>query len=204
MKYNIYDDVLFGHHCNTRNAITGEEEYVLVNENNTDLRVIRSDINFKTCGARDYERIEKDYDYKEELFKYYPKEIGDIKKYEAKVKKLDPEERECFDFNYDSYRGANTTGIASNVTETKTGITIYPTLISSLNPKLTINNTNESALNIQVIDVTGKLIYKNTNVVNGITTISLSTSEIAEGVYLVKYQDANGSVSGTQKIIVTK
>jgi hypothetical protein len=203
-KYNIQDDALFGHHCNTFNRSNGTEGFVLVAENKTDLRVIRTDQDFYTCGERDYCRITEDYDFKEELFKYYPKEIGDIKKYEAKVKELRPKERECSDFNWESYRAANTTGIVTTLSANESGLTIYPSQISLSKPVLTINNPNDADLTLQLLDINGKLVYSKTTIENGVNTLNLSGNSLSEGVYLVKYQDKNGSLSGTQKIIISK
>jgi hypothetical protein len=204
MKYNIYDDVYFGHHCNSFNPSTGDEEYVLVAEHKTDLRVIRTDINAKTCGARDYAPIVKKYDYKEELFKYYPKEIGDIKKYEPKIRSLRPRERKCTDPTYDSYRpgSSEATGIA-NVEAEENGLTVYPTAVSLSNPVINFNNSSDNAVNVQVLDLSGRVVTTHKNVPVGNNSLNLGTN-LSEGIYIVKYSSSNGEPAGGTKLIISK
>jgi len=205
MKYNIYDMVNFGHHCNSFNPNTGDEEYVLVNEQKTDLRVIRTDINGKSCGARDYQPIVDKYDYKEELYKYYPKEIGDYTQLDPKIKKLDPEERTCTDATYDSYRTAFATGIKGAATQNASSLNVYPTETSINNPVLTFENNSDIAASMDVMDINGKLIFSATNIPNGKNTVQLSgKNSLAEGIYFVKCQSNDGKISETKKIIITK
>ena len=81
--------------------------------------------------------------------------------------------------------------IADNtaINEINNNISIYP------NPSNGVFNiTVENSLNLEVLDITGKLI--NTRTLNGTTTLELNTS----GVYFLRFSNENGAV--TQRVIV--
>jgi hypothetical protein len=202
MRYNIDDDVIFGHHCKSYNPGTGDEEYVLVAEHSNDLRAIRTDVNGDACGAVRYKPFVLDFDEEEEVFKYYPEEVGEFHDYKPSVEEIDPEYRKCSG-NASSYREAALTGVSTQE-ESTTGVHIYPTILSTANPVLTFQNKSGAVYSVKVMDVSGKVILEETTIGKGKNTLKLDKNEaLTTGIYLVQFYSADGRVSGSKKIILT-
>jgi hypothetical protein len=198
LRYNIDDDVIFGHHCTSFNPNNGEEEYVLVNDHKTDLRMIRTDFNGNVCGDEKYEPFVEKYEPKQKFHKYQYEEHGDYKRYEPIEKMLDPKYRKC-DNDASNYR---TTGIAQ-VGSAESGLLLYPSMISANNARLTLVNSNNSELGLEIRNITGQLVYSNKQVAAGKTEIKLG-GNLSQGVYLVSIYNATGALTGTSKIIITE
>lgn len=195
MRYNIYDNALFGHH--TVSDLGGNEEFILVNEQKTDLRVIRTDINGKACGMKKFEPLYGDYDPKQALFKYAPEEQDKWTKYKVKEDKLEPKVREC-ENDDPSYRSTGIVGLSGKTGE----VNLYPTLVQSGNAVLTVENTTGTTARIEVRSVSGQLIFVSGEIATGKTEVKLNN--LAQGIYLVQIQDANNKLIATQKIVATE
>jgi hypothetical protein len=198
IRYNVDDDVIFGHHATTFNPDSGDEEYVLVNDHRTDLRVIRPDFFGAACGDEYYDAMVEKYEPKQVFHKYYYEERGDYKRYGPIEKMLDPKYRKC-DNDASSYR---TTGIAQ-VGSAESGLLLYPSVISASNARLTLVNSNNTELSLEIRNITGQLVYSNKQVAAGKTEIKLS-GNLSQGVYLVSIYNATGALAGTSKIIITE
>lgn len=198
IRYNVRDDVYFGHHCTSFNPNNGEEEYVLVNEQRADLRVIRTDFNGRACGDEYYKPYSEPYDLKKVEIKYTYEQNWDYKRYEPKEKMLDPKYRKC-ENDESSYR---TTGIAQ-VGSAESGLFLYPSLISSNNAHFTLVNNNGAEMSIEIHNITGQLVYSNKQVAAGKTDVKLG-GNLSQGVYLVSIYDAAGTLTGTSKILITE
>jgi len=97
-----------------------------------------------------------------------------------------------------------TSGIISDIVESnelEIGLTLAPNPASDL-VQLSFNNEKNSFdSEITVLDQTGRLIKKfDQKIDKGVSTIDLSTSELATGNYLVKIQSNDGVL--TRKLIV--
>ncbi|MBL7933779.1 MAG: T9SS type A sorting domain-containing protein [Bacteroidia bacterium] len=193
-RYNIKDDAIFGHHCMSYNPNTSIEEYVLIAEQNKDLRVIRTDINGKTCGAFDYEPKSLDFHEDEEWFKYYAKENGYDKEYTPQPKDIQVKYRKCYD-DGSSYREVATTSIAEQ-NASSSSLNVYP---NPSNGRVFVNTSEGQSF--LVYDITGKIVDCNKTKVND------QTSEInigSEGIYLIKIFDASGETIDARKVIIVK
>jgi len=200
LRYNIKDDVIFGHHATTFNPNSGEEEYVLINEQKTDLRMIRTTIGGKACGVDKFEPFVDKYDPEIATYEYDYKENGDQKDYKVYEKLFFPDYRKC-DGDGTSYR---TTGIdpASNKDNT---ITLYPSVVSAGNAYLILENNSGADAKIEILNVTGMLVYSNKQVVSGKTEVKLNTSgSLPLGMYLVKIYTADSKAISTSKILITE
>lgn len=201
-RYNFKDDAIFGHHCMSYNPNSTNEEYVLIAEQNTDLRVIRTDINGDACGAVEYKPQVKDFKEKEEWFKYYPKESGYDKDYTPGVKDIKPKYRKC-EGDGSSYRQANLVSILKEDNGANS-LAIYPSILEVSNPVLILDNSSGSDLSLQVTDISGRIILNNTSIGAGKNSINLNTNTpLTKGIYLVKFSTPDGSVSGSRKLILT-
>jgi|GEM_PF-1602158 len=200
-RYNYKDDVIFGHHCMSYNPNTLIEEYVLIGEHNTDLRVIRTDINGDVCGAVKYEPQVKDFHEKEEWFKYYYKENGYDKDYTPQTKDINPEYRKC-DGDGSSYREASVVSIKKE-NKNGTSLSIYPSILTVSNPVLTLDNTSGADLSVQVMDISGRIILNNVTLGAGKNNIELNGNKFSKGTYLIKFSALDGSVYGSRKLILT-
>ena len=201
-RYNIKDDAIFGHHCMSYNPNTNIEEYVLIAEQKTDLRVIRTDINGDVCGAFEYKPKSLDFKEKEEWFKYYPKEIGYDKEYTPKVWDITPDYRKC-DGDGVSYRE---TGVTSLVKpgEISNALSIYPSVLSKSDAQLSINNKSGKSLVAEIMDISGRLVLTDYRVDAGENSLNLNeNNNLVKGVYLIKFFAPDGSVYGSQKLILT-
>lgn len=201
-SYNVKDNAVFGHHTTSFNPISGDDEYVLVNEQKTDLRVIRTDENGKACGIVKWETLYGKYEAKMETYAYEGKEVGEYKKYEVKYKIFDPEYRKCSD-DASSYRSLATTGIEKQNTGENVMV-MYPSVMSSNDARLTVLNNTEAAFTLEVRNVAGQLI-SSSRVSSGKNEIQLnSNGNLSEGIYLVKIYNASKSVTTVNKILITK
>lgn len=200
MRYNIKDDVYFGHHATTYNPDTGDEEYVLVNEHKTDLRMIRTDVNGEVCVYRKFEPLVEKYEPKENTYKYDFREQGDDKRYRVYEKRIDPEYRKCKEGS-DSYR---TTGIAT-VGTAESGLQLYPSVVSAGNANLTVVNNSGGDVKMEVRSITGQLVFASNQVTAGKTDVKLNTTgTLSTGIYLVQLYDASGALNSTTKILITE
>lgn len=79
---------------------------------------------------------------------------------------------------------------------------IYPNLVSNQNEVMLDVNSNQSiALDIQLLDISGKLIsQKSTTLVSGQNNIDLSVSNLNNGIYFVKLESKSGII--TKKLII--
>lgn len=200
-RYNIKDDAIFGHHCMSYNPNTNIEEYVLIAEQNTDLRVIRTDINGDVCGAFKYKPKHLDFHETEEWFKYYPKDIGYDKEYTAKVWDINPEYRKC-DGDGASYKETGVTSIAKHV-DASVSLDVYPSVLSLSNAQVVVNNKSGKTLNIEVMDIAGKLILTDYKLETGENVIHLNkNNSLVKGIYLAKFYTSDGSTYSSQKLIL--
>lgn len=197
LRYNIKDDVYFGHHATTYNPDSGEEEYVLVNEHKTDLRMIRTDVNGKACGVEKFEPYVKYYEPKQQTYKYDYKEQGDVKEYKVHEKIFKPDYRKC-DGDGSSYRA---TGIAQ-IGAGQNNILIYPTAVQAGNAYITIENNQGANVKLEVRNIAGQLILSETSLSSGKHEVKIG-NDLPAGMYLVKTSGDNGS-STTTKILVTE
>lgn len=199
LRYNIKDDVVFGHHCTSFNPITGDEEYILVNEQKTDLRMIRTDVNGDACGVDKYTPYVDKYTPVEETYQYYDKESGTENKYKVQEKLFSPNYRKC-SAPGTSYRTMAVThvGIADGE------VLLYPSVISKSEAKFTIENNSAAFMNIEVRNITGQVIGSSAQIGSGKTEIKLSSSSLSAGIYLVSMYDTKGKLSATAKILVTE
>lgn len=196
LRYNTADNTIFGHH--TVSDLGGSnEEFVLVNEQKTDLRVIRTDINGKACGMKKFEALVEKYDPKDAYFKYVPVEQGKSSEYKVTEKMFEPKKREC-ENNASSYRTAGIVSISGNPEDVR----LYPSVIQSGNAILSIENNTGSTAKIEVRSVSGQLIFVYNEVAAGKTEVNLNN--LAQGIYLVQIQDTNNKLISTQKIIATE
>lgn len=198
LRYNIKDDVYFGHHATTFNPNTGDEEYILVNEHKTDLRMIRTDVNGKACGVDKFEPYVKEYTPKQAFYKYDFKEQGDYKKYEVYEKLFNPDYRKC-EGDGTSYR---TTGIAQ-VESGESTLFVYPSVVSSANLHLVLVNGSNALVKMELYNLAGQLIYSNNQIATGKNELDIQTG-LSAGVYLVKLYGAEGQPARTTKIVVTE
>lgn len=197
IRYNVKDNVFFGHHATTYNS-NGDEEHVLVNEHKTDLRMIRTDANGRACGSVEYRPYDKEYEPKEALYRYdYKKQEGE-KRYKPYEKLFEPKYRKC-DGEGSSYR---TTGIAQAASGASS-LLVYPSVISAGNARLTLENNSGAGMKVELYNVAGQLIYTNSQVAAGKTEITIN-GNLSTGIYLVKIYEAAGELSGTSKILVTE
>jgi hypothetical protein len=204
-RYNTDDNAYFAHHCNSFNICSNEEEYVWIGEHKTNLRAARTTIDFKNECGNEYKPVEEKTDYKEELRKHEPKNIGEPVKYKVYSKELNPEVEICQEAGCCRPAGAAAASLANtNGSGVENIIFMYPTQTSASQPILLMENSSKETLNLKVQDITGKLVYSNT-LATGKNTINLGANgNLSEGVYLVKFQNADGSISGTRKLMLTK
>jgi hypothetical protein len=195
-RYNVQDDVYFGHHATNSN----QDEFVLINEHKTDLRVIRTDISGKACGVKKHEPIYKPYKPEAIKYKYkYEKQDG-MKKYEICEKQFKPKYRKC-EGEGDHYR---LTGIA----EANAGnhaVILYPSVMSSQQAILNLENNTGANVRVEVRNLTGQLIFSTAQIGSGKHEINLGAKgDLATGIYLVNTFDANGQLANSSRIVVNQ
>jgi hypothetical protein len=196
LRYNILDDVYFGH----LTSDMARREFVLVNDHRTDLREIRTDINGRACGLKEYEPRYDRYAPKKTLYRYdYKKQQGQ-KEYRPKEKHHRPDYRKCVN-NAASYR---TTGIAQWSMDNE-NIALYPSVLSSQQNYLTLENNTGSELRVEVRNIAGQLIFSAEQIGAGKNELNLSTNgNLATGIYLVNVFNSQGQLSNSTKIIVNQ
>lgn len=199
-RYNVDDEVIFGHHANSYNSSTFDEEYVMVNLHKDDLRVIRTDVNFKACGAVKYEALVDKYTPIQSFYTYKPKQVGTLKDYKVYEKLFFPDYRKC-ENDASSYR---TTGI-SKVTVDENTMILYPSVMTLANANLTVENNSATTVKMEVRTITGQLILADNELATGKTQVSLNQGgNLSVGMYLVKIYSADGSLNHTSKILITQ
>lgn len=94
----------------------------------------------------------------------------------------------------------STTGVSS--ANTIQGLEIYPNPAQN-SATISFNLLNKDIVNIQVIDVTGKTVYKNSiEYFQGVQELTINTSELANGTYLVNVTTSNNSLN--RKLIINR
>ena len=202
-SYNVKDNTVFGHHATTYNPDSGEDEYVLVNEQNTDLRVIRTKEIGSACGQVKWATLYEKYEAQTNTYGYAGRDVGEMKKYEIKYKIFEPDFRVCRGEQTPSYRPSTATGI-SQLNNAENTIAMYPSVISLNDARLTVENNAGAAVKLEVHNIAGQLI-SSTPVAQGKNEIRLNTNgNLSEGIYLVKVYGTDGSIATVNKILVTK
>lgn len=196
-RYNVKDDVYFGHHAITYNPVFGNTEFVMVNLHKTDLRMIRTDDNGKACGLVKYEPYAKEYKAPQDFYKYDWKEQGDYKKYEVYQKLFNPDYRKC-DGDGSSYR---TTGIVA--LGVISGLNIYPSVVSGSDARFTVVNETGAQVKVELFNVAGQLIYSAAQIGEGKSELNAG-STLNPGMYLMKVYRSSGDAAQTLKVLVTE
>ncbi len=201
-SYNVLDNTVFGHHATSFNPFSGKDEYVLVNEQKTDLRVIRTIDLGNACGIVKWKSLEGKYEAKLNTYAYEGKDVGELKKYEIKYKIFEPDYRKCSGDDTPSYRSI-ATGVAQG-NDAENTMVMYPTVMSSADARLTVQNNAAASVKLEVYTITGQCI-SSSHVTPGRHEIQLNTNgNLSEGIYLVKCYGTNGSLTTTNKILITK
>jgi hypothetical protein len=196
LRYNVKDDVYFGHHTMNPNT----HELVLVNDHKTDLREIWTDPNGKACGMREFEPIYKDYDPKQFFYKYDYKKQGKCIKYEVKEKLFTPDYRKC-DGEGDHYR---MTGISAENMGNNNAL-LYPSVLNTQQALVTVENNTGTKLRVEVRNITGQLVFSAEQIGSGKQELNLSgKGGLAAGVYLVNLFDTKGQLSNSTRIVVSQ
>lgn len=199
-RYNVNDEVIFGHHANSYNPSTFDEEYVMVNRHKDDLRVIRTDVIGHACGSVKYEAYVDKYTPKQAFYTYKPKQSGFEKVYKVYEKQFFPDYRKC-ENNASSYR---TTGIAKITVDENTMI-LYPSVMTLSNANLTVENNSATTVKMEVRTITGQLILVDNELATGKTQVSLNQGgNLSVGMYLVKIYSADGTLNHASKILITQ
>lgn len=205
LRYNILDNAYFGHHVTCLGcSSSGTDEHILVSEQKTDLRVIRTDLNGKACGVQKYKPYAKAYSPSITNYKYGPKDVGYEQDYPIYDKLYNIQYRSCASSTNggDSYRPMAATGIEQHGI-VENGIELYPSVMSADNARLTIANNSGKAVKVEVRSITGQLIAEHNQVTDGATTIQLNNNgSLAQGMYLVRVYDAAGTIGSTSKILI--
>jgi hypothetical protein len=112
------------------------------------------------------------------------------------------EKNEIFPNLCDSRGGEKSMKIQDNTEDNRTGITIYP------NPTkqevfISISNKEETKVNIQVFDASGKIVFENQNldVTDGLTNFTLN---VKNGIYFVHVLDCSEGITKVEKLIINK
>jgi hypothetical protein len=198
MRYNVRDDVYFGHHAWNENR----DEYVLVSEQGTDLRTISTDPAGEACGMRRYEPNYKPYDPKQRFYKYYPEGHWKQMEYKTYQKCFEPKYRKC-EGEGDHYRMA-ATGITSYTDNDQIAV-VYPTMINSSQAYVTVENKTGADVKIEVRNITGQLVFSSESIGAGKNEINLGgNSSLAPGMYLVNVLDSKGQLNTSTKIVVSR
>jgi hypothetical protein len=196
MRYNVKDDVYFGHH--TMSAITNE--LVLVNEHKTDLREIWTDPNGKACGMKEYEHKYDTYTPQQVFYRYDYKTQGKQRNYKPKQECFNPEYRKC-ENDASHYR---TTGIRQWNMDNE-NIALYPSVLNSQQSYLTLENNTGSDVKVEVRNIAGQLIFNAEQIGAGKNEINLGTNgNLATGIYLVNIFNTQGQLSNSTKIIINQ
>ncbi len=196
LRYNIKDDVYFGHHATSYNPFTGDDEYVLANLHKTDLRMIRTDVNGGACGVEKFEPYVDKYEPQPKTYQYDWKRQGQVKRYAVFEKLFSPDYRKC-DGDGTSYR---TTGIAG-VSAAENGINLYPSVLQSSQAYLTVENNSGAGVKMEVRNIAGQLVF-NGEAATGKNEIKLNN--LSQGVYLVQIYNSNGALNSSSKIVIAE
>jgi Tol biopolymer transport system component len=82
------------------------------------------------------------------------------------------------------------------------GMNVYPNPANS-NATVSFSLNNEADVNINVTDLSGKVVYTNAlGTVNGTQSVNVNTDALNSGVYMVNVS-VDGTVS-TQKLVIRK
>lgn len=202
--YNVKDlNFTSGHHCMIYDSSSGVlEEYVIITQNSTDLRAIRTDFNGDACGqitstlgVLDVKPIETTTDY------YQLDQLGDMLYVPASFSILPPFRR-CTAASYDAYREGQVTGLNTGSPE-ESGLTIYPTSISLSEPVFSITNESEELFSLLVTDISGKVILTSYTIEKGENKINLNGITLTPGIYFLKISGVNKETEN-RKIIISE
>jgi hypothetical protein len=199
-RYNILDDVYFGHHTWDNFNPNPNNEFVLIGEHRTDMREIRTDnvILGEACGVRQYSPIHQPYSPIQKSYQYdYRKQNGMIP-YQVKENHKLPPYRKCVN-NAASYR---TTGIAQWSMDNE-NIALYPSVLSSQQNYLTLENNTGSEVKVEIRNIAGQLIFSAEQIGAGKNEINPGIhGHLPTGIYLVNVFNSQGQLSNSTKIIV--
>lgn len=204
-RYNINDDAYFGHHATTFNCFDKKaEEYVMVNEQNTDLRMIRPNVIGNVCGAVYYDpRVEK-YETKDKRYECQIEKQGKYVAYDPYQKEWKPKARACKEPG-ESYRTANVTTGVAQINNADNAVAMYPSVISLDNARLTMENNSDASVKIEMYNIAGQLILSNNQIATGKSEVELNANgNLSQGIYLLKVYDAKGTLATTTKLVITK
>jgi flagellar hook assembly protein FlgD len=92
--------------------------------------------------------------------------------------------------------------IQDNSENNQNGITIYPNPTKS-EVFVSMSNIEETKVNIQVVDASGKIVYENRNldVTNGLANFTLN---VKNGIYFVHVVALSDSQVKIEKLIINK
>jgi hypothetical protein len=196
IRYNVQDDVYFGHHATNPN----QDEFVLINEHQTDLRTIRTNASGEACGFRKFKPLYEPYKPEITKLKYeYDKQKG-MEEPAVCEKLFKPKCRECKGEG-DQYR---LTGI-SEVNAGNQAVILYPSVMSSQQAVLNLENNTGANVRLEVRNLTGQLIFSAAQIGSGNHEINLGAKgDLAPGIYLVNTFDANGQLANSSRIVVNQ
>jgi len=204
-RYNIDDNTdqyAFGHHCAVFNTTTTvkslSEQYVIVEEQGNDMRVLRTDIGGYTCGMFDYDIHVDDIPPIEYITKCTNENVGATVPYPPLYSASLPGYRECTGTG-ETYRP---TGI-KNSNVNKRSLEFYPSVLTLKDAAIIMQNETGEIFNCSLIDLNGKIITTK-NINEGKTTLDLNAgTTLVTGIYLIRIVDRNGNLYETKKIVIT-
>jgi hypothetical protein len=199
-RYNILDNVYFGHHTWDNLNPNPNNEFVLIGEHRTDMREIRTDnvILGEACGVRQYSPIHQAYTPSQKFYQYNYRQQNGMIPYQVKENKFIPPYRKCVPPG-NSYR---TTGIAQWSMDNE-NISLYPSVLSSQQNYLTLENNTGSELRVEVRNIAGQLIFSAEQIGAGKNEINPGIhGHLPTGIYLVNVFNSQGQLSNSTKIIV--
>ncbi len=196
-RYNILDDASFGIGSSiTCTGASGSEEYLLVSENNTDSRVIRTDINGKACGVVFYNVLVIPYVPVDTYYNYYwDPQFQNLDYFPFVVDEKIPY-RDCDSAGTWDYYSAEDTGSGSGT------IAISGQhQLSSNASEITITNESNTTSTVEIYNIAGTLVMQG-QIAPEARTVPLKSADLSTGMYIVRFKDLNGKLISTDKIIV--
>jgi hypothetical protein len=197
-RYNIKDDAVFGAGASiTATGPNGQEEYVMVAENNTDSRVIRTDINGYTCGV-EYDHFSYlPYSWNKTIYNYYWEESGEALDYKPDVYDEHIPYRKCDSSTNWEYYSAEETASGSNT------IAISGThQLSSNSSEINIKNESTATSTVEIYNIAGTLVMQG-QIAAGARTVPLKSANLSTGMYIIRFKDTNGKLISADKVMVT-
>lgn len=95
-------------------------------------------------------------------------------------------------FTFNDYNGCSVASVADDILSK--AVSIYPNPTNSM-LNIKINDTNINIKNINLIDITGKVVYSNSDVK------PFNVSQYSKGLYVLKIESQQGNVA-TRKVVV--